>query len=157
MKYGFLACFQLLFLTFKDLCLSLTWETMLSWQCRNLLMSTLSINYRKHLFLFEFWNKNPRVYQVGWTCYCVNNWFYWRWTLLFYVDLYENKITKSINHTFGACHLHAQPKSFHFVELSFWNIYSKLKRQHNLVWCKNLRLKLLATCKCFFFFFLGSF
>jgi hypothetical protein len=110
---------------------------MLSWECRNLLMLTLSINYRKHLLLFEFWKKIPRVYQVGcqvgWTCYCVSNWFYSRWTLLFYVDLYEKKITKSINHTFGACHLHAQSKILHFVELSFWNNYSKLERQHNLV------------------------
>jgi hypothetical protein len=30
-RYGFLACFQLLFLTFKDLCLYLAWQTMLSW------------------------------------------------------------------------------------------------------------------------------
>jgi hypothetical protein len=77
--------------------------------------------------------------------------FYWRWTLLLYVDLYEKKFMKSINHAFGACHLHVQTKVLHFVELSFWNMYSKLERQHSLVQGKKLRLKLLLTCKLFNF------
>jgi len=54
---------------------------------------------------------------------------------------------ESISHAFGACRLHVQTKLFQFVELSFWSSYLKLERQHNLVWCKKLRLKLLLTCK----------
>jgi hypothetical protein len=107
-----------------------------------------------HYFFLNFEKENPRVYQVGWTCYCVSNWFYWRWSLLFYVDLYENKIMKLINHAFGACHLHVQPKILHFVELSFWSNFSKLERQHNLVWYKKLRLMLLPTYKFFFLFWI---
>jgi hypothetical protein len=53
--------------------------------------------------------------------------------LLFYVELHENKITKLINHACGTCHSYIKPKVFHFVELSFWNSYSKLKGQQNLV------------------------
>jgi hypothetical protein len=58
---------------------------------------------------------------------------------------------ESINHAFGACHLHVQTKVLHFVELFFWSRYSKLEKQHNLVGCKKLRLKLLLTCKLFIF------
>jgi hypothetical protein len=70
--------------------------------------------------------------------------------LFFYIELHENKIMGLINHAFGACHLYVQPKVFHFTKLSFWNSYSKLEGQQNLVGCKKFKLELLPTGKLFF-------
>jgi hypothetical protein len=70
--------------------------------------------------------------------------------LFFYIDFYENKIMESINHAFGACHLHVQLEVFHFVKRPFWNSYSKLEEQQNFVQCRKLRLELLPNCKMFF-------
>ncbi len=61
----------------------------------------------------------------------------------------KTKLWNRLTMHFGACHLHVQTKVLHFVELSFSSSYSKLERQHSLVWCKKLRLKLLLTCKLF--------
>jgi hypothetical protein len=46
-----------------------------------------------------------------------------------------------INHAFGTCDSHVQPKVFHFENLSFWWNNSKLQGQQNSVWCKILKLE----------------
>jgi hypothetical protein len=115
-------------------------------------MSTLSLSYGEHLLLFEFWKiKSQNISSWSNLLLCM-------YLVLLKMNInilcwpLWKKITKSINHTFRACHLHVQPKILHFVELSFWNSYSKLERKNNLVWCKKLKRKLLPTCKVFFFF-----
>jgi hypothetical protein len=70
--------------------------------------------------------------------------------IVFYIELHENKIIELINHAFGACHSYVQQEVFHFTKLSFWNNYSKLEGQQNLVWCKSSSLSCYQLASCLF-------
>ncbi len=144
--------FSIAILDLQRSMLCITWQQMLSWQCRNLLMSTQSLNCGESLFPLKIVkNKIPKyiklvelaiVQVIG----SIKNKHFF-----FYFDLHDNKIMEPINHAFGACHSHVQVEVLHFLKLSFWNNYSKLGRQQNLVWCKKLKLELIyQLASCFF-------